>query len=422
MNPESQRSRPSQPTVEHLETDCCIAGGGPAGMMLGYLLARAGVRVVVLEKHDDFLRDFRGDTIHPSTLDVLDELGLLEGLLARPHQKVRELHASIGGDDLAMVDFTHTPTKCQFVALVPQWDFLSFLADAASTYETFTLRKNAEVTGLMDANGRVTGVRAKMPEWPLEVTAHLVVGADGRGSAVREHADLEVDAFGAPIDVLWMRLAKHEDDPPRTLGSFDRGRLLVLLDRGDYWQCGFVIRKGESDELRARGLPAFKDEIATLAPFLRARTEELRSWDDVKLLTVGVDRLRTWWRPGLLCIGDAAHTMSPVGGVGINLAIQDAVAAANILTESLLRRTVDDAALAAVQKRRELPTKWTQDLQVFIQNRLFPGTVRSHEHAVLPRPLRLFNHVPFLRRIPARIVGVGIRPEHVGPQIDRKAS
>jgi 2-polyprenyl-6-methoxyphenol hydroxylase-like FAD-dependent oxidoreductase len=393
---------------------CCIAGGGPAGVMLGLLLARAGVEVLVLEKHADFLRDFRGDTIHPSTLEVLHELGLLDAFLRRPHQQLHKLAAQIGDITVPVADFAHLPTRCRFIALMPQWDFLDFLAEEGSSLPGFRLLRQAEVTGLIESDGRVAGVRATTPEGALVVRASLVVGADGRHSTVRQAAGLEVMDFGAPIDMLWMRISRRPDDPAQLLGRIAGGRVMVMIDRGEYWQCAFVIRKGGFDEIRIRGLGAFRADIAALGPYLRDRLGELANWDDVKLLTVRVDRLRRWHRPGLLCIGDAAHAMSPIGGVGINLAIQDAVAAANILAPALLRDAVTDELLAAVQRRRSFPTVMTQRVQVFVQNRVISRALASNVAAgPLPLPFRLLRDWPWLRRIPARLVGMGFRPEHV---------
>ena len=401
--------RPAVPT----QVRCCIAGGGPAGMMLGFLLARAGVDVLVLEKHADFLRDFRGDTVHPSTLEVMAELGLLDEFLKRPHQEARQLTGYVGGEPVVVADFSHLPTRCRFIALMPQWDFLDFLAGHARRYPTFHLAMQAEVTDLIKDGGQVVGVRAKTPGGPLEVRADLVVGADGRHSTVRERAGLKVEDIGAPIDVLWLRLSRRPEDPDQPAGRFDRGRILVMINRGDYWQCGFVIPKGGIEEVRRRGLEAFRAEIAALAPFVANRVDELRSWDDVKLLTVVVDRLRRWYRPGLLCIGDAAHAMSPVGGVGINLAIQDAVAAANLLAAPLLagRLTTDD--LRRVQRRRQFPTRVTQWVQVLVQERVIRRVLGGRRRLRLPLPLRLLRRFPVLRRVPARLIGIGIRPEHV---------
>jgi 2-polyprenyl-6-methoxyphenol hydroxylase-like FAD-dependent oxidoreductase len=400
-------------TDRELSVRCVIAGGGPAGMMLGLLLARAGVSVLVLEKHADFLRDFRGDTIHPSTLEIMYELGVLAEFLRRPHQETRTLGAQIGDDYLEVADFTHLPTHCRFLALMPQWDFLDFIAEQGRLYPGFRLETEAEVTGLVEESGRVVGVRAQTPQGRLIIRADLVVGADGRRSIVREQAGLEIDDIGAPMDVLWMRLSRRPGDPGQTLGRIDAGRVLVMLNREEYWQCAFVIAKGGFEEVQRRGLPAFREEIARLAPYLRTRTAELRDWDDVKLLSVAVDRLRVWHRPGLLCIGDAAHAMSPIGGVGINLAIQDAVAAANILAAPLLQGGVSEDDLRAVQRRREFPTRATQALQVFMQRRVISRVLDSRSTIKAPLLLRLMSRWSYLRRWPARIIGLGFRPEHV---------
>jgi 2-polyprenyl-6-methoxyphenol hydroxylase-like FAD-dependent oxidoreductase len=402
------------PAAAALSARCCVVGGGPAGMMFGFLLARAGVDTVVLEKHSDFLRDFRGDTIHPSTLEVLYELGLLDDFLERPHNEVRQLEGQIGTERLVIADFSHLPTHCKFIALMPQWDFLDFLAAQARRYPSFRLEMECEASDLIVEDERVAGIVAATPRGALQIRADLVIGADGRHSTVRQKAGLEIIDLGAPIDAMWMRIPKHADDPPQTLGRFDTGRILVMLDRGDYWQCAFVIRKGGFDEIRQRGLPALRDEIARLAGLDRARLEELRDWSDIKLLTVAVDRLRRWHRPGLLCIGDAAHAMSPIGGVGINLAIQDAVAAANILVPGLRGGgDVGDETLGQVQRRRELPTRFIQRLQLLIQNRIISRVLASTGPLSLPLALRLLRRWPILRRIPARLVGIGFRPEHV---------
>ncbi|QJW97544.1 FAD-dependent oxidoreductase [Frigoriglobus tundricola] len=398
---------------EVIHTKCCITGGGPAGMMLGLLLARAGVDVVVLEKHADFLRDFRGDTIHPSTLEIVHELGLLDAFLRHPHQETRVLSGNVAGVEFPVADFTHVPTACKFLAFMPQWDFLDFVAAHARKYPTFRLRTRAEVTDLIQTGAKVAGVRATTPDGPLEVRADLTVGADGRHSTVRARAALPTVDLGAPMDVLWMRLSRHPTDGDSPIGRFDRGRIFVMINRGDYWQCGFVIPKGAHAEVMARGIGAFHADIAAVAPLLADRVGELKSWDDVKLLTVAVDRLRKWWKPGLLCIGDAAHTMSPVGGVGINLAIQDAVAAANALAEKLKTGTVTNADLAAVQRRRTLPTRLTQWLQVQIQKRVISRTLAARGPMTVPRFARALERFPFLRRIPARLIGIGVRPEHV---------
>jgi 2-polyprenyl-6-methoxyphenol hydroxylase-like FAD-dependent oxidoreductase len=398
---------------DQVTTGCCIVGGGPAGMMLGFLLARAGVRVMVLEKHRDFLRDFRGDTIHPSTLEIMHELGLLESFLALPHQEATHLSGVIGDTTVRIADFTHLPTQCKFIALMPQWDFLNFIAEQGKRYPAFDVRMQTEATGLIEENGRVVGVRATTSTGPLAIRTPLVVGADGRHSVVRARAGLAVEDLGAPIDVLWMRLSRHPSESGESLGRFGVGKILVMINRGDYWQCAFVIPKGAADTVKAAGIEAFRSSIAALVPALRDRVDELKSFDDVKLLTVSVDRLRTWYRPGLLCIGDAAHAMSPVGGVGINLAIQDAVAAANRLAGPLLTGTVSEADLEAVQRRRTFPTRATQRMQIFIQNNILRRVLAAGVAPSAPWPLRLVGRWPLLQRIPARLVGLGFRPEHV---------
>jgi len=399
--------------TETITIRCVIAGGGPAGMMLGFLLARAGIDVLVLEKHADFLRDFRGDTIHPSTLELMYELGLLDDFLKRPHQEVRELTAQIGEESVIIGDFRYLPTHCKFIALMPQWDFLNFLAEQARRYAGFHLRMQARVTDLIIEDDRVVGVRAETPDGPLEVRADLVVGADGRHSDVRERAGLEVEDLGAPMDVLWLRLSKKPKDAQQTLGRIQAGVVFVMLDRGDYWQCAYVIPKGGYDKLRAAGLEAFRASIVALNPTLADRVHEIATWDDVKLLTVSVDRLKSWCRPGLLCIGDAAHAMSPIGGVGINLAIQDAVAAANILWEKLRAGPVPLEVLNKVQERREWPTRATQRLQLFIQDRIISSVLVLTTQPRPPFAVRLLQWLPYLRRFPARVLGVGFRPEHV---------
>jgi 2-polyprenyl-6-methoxyphenol hydroxylase-like FAD-dependent oxidoreductase len=387
-------------------------------MMLGLLLARAGVDVVVLEKHGDFLRDFRGDTIHPSTLDVLAELGLLERFLALPHQEAPEFQAVSGERTVTFADFRHLPTRCGFVAFIPQWDFLDFLAGEAGRSPAFTLRMKTEATGLVTDAGRVVGVRGRGPEGDLEVRADLVVACDGRNSVLRRDAGLPVKEIGAPIDVLWFRLSRQPDDPEAAMGRFDIGRVVVLINRGGHWQIGYVVPKDGTEALKASGLPAFRDAIAALMPFLAGRVAELASWDDVPLLSVRVNRLTRWWSPGLLCIGDAAHAMSPVGGVGINLAIADAVAAANRLAGPLRSGRPGNADLAAVQRRREIPTRITQGLQVLVQNRVLSPLLEGRVKNATPAGLRLIDRFPVLRRIPGRLVGLGVRPEHVGAALD----
>jgi 2-polyprenyl-6-methoxyphenol hydroxylase-like FAD-dependent oxidoreductase len=489
--------------AQRINVRCCIVGGGPAGMVCAYLLARAGVEVLVLEKHADFLRDFRGDTIHPTTLELMYELGLLDEFLKVPHDELRELAAEINGLKFTVADFTHVPTHCKFIALMPQWDFLNFMSDHAKRYPEFNLRMQAEVIDLITEGDRIIGVRAKTQLGPVEIRAELVIGADGRHSVVRHRAGLEVETFGSPIDVLWMRISRKPGDPPQTFGHIDSGRILVMIQRGEYWQCAFVIPKGAFDAIREKGLGEFRENIVRLQPFLRGREQELKSWDDIKLLTVVIDRLKQWHRPGLLCIGDSAHAVSPIGGVGINLAIQDAVAAANILAPAfqrgvtpgtipvidaiseaispaegalpaaiamgltpalagaqavgtsspfsprLSRSGLDDANgrspsgaagaaaparagdaaspepayssvteddLADVQRRREFPTRMMQRIQVAIQNRVISRVLSTNKHIEVPLVVKLLRRFPVLRRIPAYIVGIGFRPEHVETQ------
>lgn len=397
-----------------MQTRCCIAGGGPAGLVLGYLLARAGIEVVVLEKHDDFLRDFRGDTIHPSTLTVLQDLGLLERFLALPHQEVAELQGEVFGQPVTLADFRHLPAARPFLVLVPQWDFLDFIAREARRFPGFSLRMGAKVLRVLEEGGRVVGVEVQEAGGITQIRADLVVGADGRHTTVRESAGLPATDLGAPIDVLWFRLPRTAEDPARTGGTIAPGAMLVTLNRGDYWQCAFVIPKGALEAIRARGLPAFRSRVAALSGFLADVVDTLASWDDIKLLNVQVNRMPRWWRDGLLCIGDAAHAMSPVGGVGINLAIQDAVAAANLLAGPLQRGRPTPQELAAVQRRREWPTRVTQRMQVAVHDAvLSPLLARSEAPAALPLPVRLLQQWPVLRRLPARLVGMGVRPERV---------
>ena len=397
-----------------ITTSCCIAGGGPAGMMLGLLLARAGIDVIVLEKHADFLRDFRGDTIHPSTLEIMHELGFLKEFLKLPHQPVPRLVAQFGDQAITLADFSHLPTRAKFIAMMPQWDFLNFLARKASAYKTFCLIMQAHATELIQANGKVIGVRVASRDGPAEIHAPLVVAADGRDSTLRAQSGLIVTDFGAPMDALWFRLSRRESDTDQAQGRFDAGRLFVMLNRGSYWQCAFVIPKGWNERVRAAGLDEFQRDIGMLLPFAAERAQDIMDWDQVKLLTVQVNRLPTWWRKGFLCIGDAAHAMSPVGGVGINLAIQDAVAAANILAMPLRGRRLVPQDLAAVQARREWPTRMTQRAQIAIQNRFVaPVLAQKDIDPPLPWPIALMQRLPQLQRIPARLIGIGLRPEHV---------
>jgi len=388
-----------------------IVGGGPAGMMTGYLLARAGVDVIVLEKHADFFRDFRGDTIHPSTLEVMYELGLLDEFLKLPHQELRELRGMFNGHPVPMADFSRLPTHCKFIAFMPQWDFLNFLAAQAKRFPTFRLQMEHEVVDLLFESERVVGVRAKTPEGDRDFRADLVIGADGRHPITHTRANLELQEFGVPIDVLWMRLSKRAGDPPQSLGFFQHGKLLVLLDRGEYFQVGFVIPKGSLDDLKAQGLPELHRQIVEIGSFLRDRIGELDDWKKIKLLTVQINRLKKWCRDGLLCIGDNAHAMSPAGGVGINLALQDAVATANLLAAKLRKRSVSVSELEEVQKRREFPVRFIQALQVQIHKRI--NGRASGPGNKLPLLPRLFLWFPFLRALPARMIGMGPRPEHV---------
>ena len=397
-----------------LTTKCCIAGGGPAGMMLGFLLARAGIEVIVLEKHADFFRDFRGDTIHPSTMQIMHELGLLDEFLKVPHQEIKQLGVDFNNTHVQIADFTHLKIAKPVLGLMPQWDFLKFVEEHASTYPGFKLIMNANVTDLITENGRVTGVKAETKDGLLEVHAGLVVGTDGRRSIVREKAGLNVISSGVPIDVLWFRFSRQENDPAQTFGRFDRGRIMVLLNRDEYWQCAYIIDKGGYGKIQQRGLIVFRETLAQVSPFLANRVEELRSWDDIKLLTVDIDHLEKWYTDGLLCIGDAAHAMSPIGGVGINLAIQDAVAAANILYKPLQQNVVIGThILQLVQKRRELPTKFIQKIQVTIQNGIVSRKASANKDKKPPLIMRLLTMFPLLQRLPARAIGLGIRPEHV---------
>jgi 2-polyprenyl-6-methoxyphenol hydroxylase-like FAD-dependent oxidoreductase len=405
---------------QSLSTQCCIAGGGPAGMMLGFLLAREGIDVLVLEKHIDFLRDFRGDTIHPSTLTVMDDLGLLEEFLALPHQRVSRLSANVYGEVVTIADFTHLGTVCPYLVMMPQWDFLDFLARNGQAHSTFRLRMGTRATGLIERDGAIVGVRAECDGEPVEIACSLAVAADGRHTTLRESAGLPLEDAGAPIDVLWFRLTRDPSKEDAQTGGYIRpGLFLVAINRDAYWQCAYVIPKGSLQNLRAAGLDALKANVRQCAPFLGAALDELRDWDDLKLLTVQVNRLLRWHRDGLLCIGDAAHAMSPVGGVGINLAIQDAVAAANLLAAPLREGRLRTEDLAAVQRRRDWPTRVTQRMQIAVQNEVLAPVLAAQREPVatapqsLPLALQLMRRLPMLSRIPARMVGVGVRPERV---------
>ena len=399
-------------------TGCCIVGGGPAGMMLGLLMARAGVDTVVLEKHADFLRDFRGDTVHPSTLRIVDELGLLDAFLRLPHRKLRRMSALFGDERLAIADFSGLPERYAFIAFMPQWDFLDFLADEGRRLPTLKVRMKARVEALIEEGSRVAGVRGVGEDGPFEVRAALTVGCDGRHSTVRAASALPLDRVGAPIDILWFRVGREATAFDDTLARITPGRMIVTIDRGDYWQCAFVIAKGQVDALKNRGIASFRAEVAKAAPILAGHVADIASWDDISLLSVSVDRLTAWSKPGLLCIGDAAHAMSPVGGVGINLAIQDAVATANALAAKLRAGGASlpdiDASLDDVRRRRLLPTRVTQALQVQVQNNVLAPVISGADAELEPPlPMRLLSALPPLQRVFARVVGMGVRPEHV---------
>jgi 2-polyprenyl-6-methoxyphenol hydroxylase-like FAD-dependent oxidoreductase len=394
-------------------TTCCIIGGGPAGIMLGYLLARQGVAVTVLEKHKDFFRDFRGDTIHPSTLELLHELGLLEKFLAIPHSEVSQLSGFVGNSSVTMADFSHIPTHAKFIALMPQWDFLNFLAAEAARFPSFTLRMGWEATGLIqEKDGTTTGILANTPDGPAEIPAHLTIGCDGRHAISRDAAQLPLIDYGVPIDVLWLRISRQPTDPENALGYVNYGRLIVLINRVDYFQVGYIVAKGTFPQIQQDGIPAFQQSIERVVPFLAGRTAEIDSWDKVKLLTVQVNRLREWCSPGLLCIGDAAHAMSPVGGIGINIALQDAVAAANILTECLLTSGATVHDLRRVQNYREGAVRKTQKVQIFA-HRLLNGVLHSSGPFTPPLAFRIITRLPGFRHLTARFIGMGLQPQHI---------
>jgi 2-polyprenyl-6-methoxyphenol hydroxylase-like FAD-dependent oxidoreductase len=399
-------------SMRSLETQCVISGGGPAGLMTGYLLARRGVDVIVLEKHADFLRDFRGDTVHPSTLELLHELGLLDELLTRPHQKIRQASVTISGQSFKVADFGRLPTKCKYIAMMPQWDFLDCLADAAFKYPSFRLLQSTKADDLIDHDGQIVGVRASDKDGSFTIRADLTIGADGRDSTLRDASGLKVEDLGAPIDVFWMRLPRTHSKALESLGQIGPGGFLVQLNRGDYWQCALPFPKGAADVIRAEGLEAFRQRISAIAPELSEASLALTSWDQIKLLTVQVNRLNTWWRDGILCIGDAAHAMSPVGGVGINLAIQDAVATARLLGPSLLTRSTEPKHLAQVQKRRAWPANMTQKAQVMAHKYILVPALNTKSPPHPPFVVKLLNKFSVLRGLPARAVGIGLRPEH----------
>ena len=396
-----------------MDTTCCIVGGGPAGMMLGLLLAKQGLDTYVLEKHADFFRDFRGDTIHPSTLEIMYELGILDKFLQLPHQKTTKLTGYIENEMVTIADFSQLQVQCPYIAFMPQWDFLNFIAATAKQYPNFHLLMETKATGLRIDNGVVTGVTAQTPNGVIQINSTLVVGADGRDSIIRQSAGLKIQEIGAPMDVFWFRLSRKSTDPIDTFGKFSAGKIMIMINRNDYWQCGYVIAKGMANTLKLQEIGYFKEQISKLLPFLDDRVQELKSWDEVKLLTVKIDRLKKWYMPGLLCIGDCAHAMSPVGGVGINLAIQDAVAAANIIATPLLQKNINTEILARVQKQRMLSTILIQRIQIFIQNRVIKSVLNEQRPIHVPFILRKLQNTQFFKNIVGYIIGMGIAPEHV---------
>jgi 2-polyprenyl-6-methoxyphenol hydroxylase-like FAD-dependent oxidoreductase len=397
-----------------ITTRCCIVGGGPAGMMLGYLLGRAGVETIVLEKHADFFRDFRGDTVHPSTLQVMDELGLIDGFLKLPHQQLQKMEGLFGGSSIRIADLSRLKVRYPFIAFMPQWDFLNFLRESGKRFPALKVMMNAEAADLVWSGETIAGVKADTPEGPVQIRADLTIGCDGRHSMVREKAGLEVEEIGAPMDVLWFRAGKRGDQSESVFARVETGKMMVTFDRGDYWQCAYVIAKGQYDAVKVRGLDALREEIVRLAPILKSGITDVKTWDDVKLLTVAINRLKRWTRPGLLCIGDAAHAMSPVGGVGVNLAVQDAVATANLLAARLVSGCPPEDELDAVRKRREFPVRMTQRMQVVVQNNIISVALKPGDKPLrAPLFARVINAVPWLQGITAGFIGLGVRPEHV---------
>lgn len=393
---------------------CCIVGGGPAGMMLGYLLGRAGVDVVVLEKHADFFRDFRGDTVHPSTLQVMDELGLIDGFLKLPHQQLQTMDGLIGGTKVRIADLSRLNTKYPFIAFMPQWDFLNFLREPGKRFASLEVLMSTEAVDLIRRGDTIAGVRASTPDGIVDIEADLTIACDGRHSTVRERAGLGVEEIGAPMDVLWFGVGRKPDETENLFARIEPGKMMVTFDRGDYWQCAYVIAKGQYDAVKARGLQALLDDVVRMAPILKQGIADVKSFDDIKLLTVAINRLHRWSRPGLLLIGDAAHAMSPVGGVGVNLAVQDAVATANLLADRLTRGCPSEDELDAVQRRREFPVKMTQRMQVIVQNHIISGALKGSDRPLkVPLLLRLISAWPWLQGIPARFIAIGVRPEHV---------
>ncbi|MES5486175.1 FAD-dependent oxidoreductase [Bradyrhizobium sp. INPA03-11B] len=403
---------PAGSNTRQMKVRCCVVGGGPAGMMLGYLLGRAGIVVVVLEKHADFFRDFRGDTVHPSTLQVMDELGLIDGFLKLPHQNIQRLDGMFGRTSVRIADLSRLSVKYPFIAMMPQWDFLNFLRESGRRFPSLRVLMSAEATDLIRRGDAVAGVRVNTPDGPIEIETDLVIGCDGRHSIVRERAGLNVEEIGAPMDVLWFRVGRRPDETENLFARIDNGKMMVTFDRGDYWQCAYVIAKGQYEAVKARGLPALLNDVLRLAPILKAGIADVKSFDDVKLLTVAINRLARWTLPGLLCIGDAAHAMSPIGGVGVNLAVQDAVATANILAAKLVQGCPSEDELDAVRRRREFPVRVTQRMQVIAQDNLISAALKGGDQPV-PFALRLITAMPWLQGLTARLVAVGVRPEHV---------
>jgi len=404
----------SEQSSRTMKVRCCIVGGGPAGMMLGYLLGRAGIDVVVLERHADFFRDFRGDTVHPSTLQVMDELGLIEGFLKLPHQKLQKLDGMFGGTSVRIADLSRLDTKYPFIAFMPQWDFLNFLREAGKRFPSLKVMMSAEATDLIRRGEAIAGIRANTAEGMIDIEADLTIACDGRHSTMRERAGLAVEEIGAPMDVLWFRAGRRPNETENVFARVEAGKMMITFDRGDYWQCAYVIAKGQFDAVKARGLQALLDDVVRMAPILQSSVADVKSWDDVKLLTVAINRLKRWTMPGLLCIGDAAHAMSPVGGVGVNLAVQDAVATANLLAAKLANGCPSEDELDAVRARREFPVKMTQRMQVVVQNKIITIALRpGNQPLKVPLIVRLITALPWLQGITARFVGLGVRPEHV---------
>ena len=403
-----------QPASRSLKVRCCIVGGGPAGMMLGYLRGRAGIDGVVLEKHADFFRDFRGDTVHPSTLQVMDELGLIDGFLKLPHQRLQTLDGMFGGTPVRIADLRRLHTKYPFIAFMPQWDFLNFLRESGRRFASLKVMMSTEAVDLIRHGETVAGVRATTTEGPIDIEADLTIACDGRHSTVRERAGLEVEEIGAPMDVLWFRVGRKPDEMEKLFARVEPGKMMITFDRGEYWQCAYVIAKGQYEAVKARGLQALLDDVVRMAPILRSGISDVKSWDDVKLLTVAINRLKHWTRPGLLCIGDAAHAMSPVGGVGVNLAVQDAVATANLLADKIRNGCPSEDELNAVRRRREFPMRMTQAMQAAVQNNIISGALKpGNQPLKVPLIVRLLTAIPWLQAIPARFVAIGVRPEHV---------